>query len=45
MFEDDLVTVMEQWRARGDRIILMMDANNNVFNGRLSKKLKEKLEM
>ena len=45
MFEDDLVTVLEQWRVRGDRIILMMDANNNVFNGRLTKLLKDKLEM
>ena len=45
MFEDDLVTALEQWRTRGDRIILMMDANNNVFNSRLTKLLKDKLEM
>ena len=41
MFWDDLCQALRQWRERGDRIILMMDANNNVFNGRLKKKLKE----
>ena len=40
MFWDDLCKALSQWRERGDRIILMMDANNNVFNGRLTKKLK-----
>ena len=35
MFEDDLGIVLEQLRSKGDRIILMMDTNSNVFNSRL----------
>ena len=45
MFEDDLGIVMEQWQSKGDCIILLMDANNNVFNDGLTKVLKNKLDM
>ena len=41
MFCDDLCEVLTTWRSKGDRIILMMDANDNVFNGKLSKRLAE----
>ena len=39
MFCDDLCDVLQLWRSQGDRIILMMDANSNVYNGKLSKRL------
>ena len=41
MFCDDLCDTLELWRSQGDRIILMMDANDNVFKGKLSKRLAE----
>ena len=37
MFCGNLCEVLKTWRSKGDRIILMMDANDNVFNGKLSK--------
>ena len=42
MFCDDLCEVLQTWRSKGDRIILMMDANDNVFKGKLSKRLADK---
>ena len=41
MFRDDLCAVLRQWRALGDRIILMMDANDIVLDGTLSNMLAE----
>ena len=41
MFRDDLCAVLRQWRGLGDRIILMMDANDKVLDGTLSKMLAE----
>ena len=43
MFCDDLCEVLKTWRSKGDRIILMMDTNENVFNGKLSKRLADDL--
>ena len=43
MFCDNLCDVLKTWRSMGDRIILMMDANDNVFNGKLSKQLADNL--
>ena len=39
MFRDDLCAVLKQWRLQGDRIVLMMDANDNVLNGHIAKAL------
>ena len=39
MFKDDLCSVLKQWRVQDDRIILMMDANDNVLNGHIAKTL------
>ena len=39
LFEDDLCWQLRVWRALGDRIILMMDANCHVLTGRLSRAL------
>ena len=39
MFCDDLCTLLQDWQSQNDRIILLMDANNNVHNGTLSKRL------
>ena len=36
IFCDDLCTLLKSWRRQGDRIILLMDANNNVHKGKLS---------
>jgi len=41
MFRDNLCTVLQQWRGLGDIIILMMDANDKVLDGTLSKMLAE----
>ena len=46
MFREDLCAVLQQWRARGERIVLMMDANLNVVDGVLSKMLaKDDIEL
>jgi hypothetical protein len=39
LFEQDLVWQLQVWRALGDWIILMMDANCHVLTGRLSQAL------
>ena len=39
MFREDLLTQLRIWRTRGDRIILMMDANEDVIDGAMCKQL------
>ena len=39
MFREDLCAILRQWRARGERVVLTMDANANVVDGVLSKML------
>ena len=39
LFETDLCWQLQVWRALGDRIILMMDANCHVLTGKLSRAL------
>ena len=41
MFRDNLCATLRKWRNQGNRIILMMDANNTVSDGQLSKALAE----
>ena len=41
MFEDDLCAALRQWREQGDRLILMMDANENVYSGKFGQRLSE----
>ena len=41
MFCNDLCAALCQWRDIGDRIVLLMDANDIVFDGQLSKALME----
>ena len=36
MFRDDLCATLREWRNQGDRIILMMDANDTVSDKQLS---------
>ena len=46
MFRDDLCAVLKQWRSLGDRIVLMMDANDNVLNGHIAHALAdERIEL
>jgi len=39
MFRDDLVKQLEKWRAEGDRLIVCMDANENIYSKSIGKKL------
>ena len=46
LFEDDFLNQLRVWRRNGDRIILMMDANENVLTGRMCRELpKEGIEL
>ena len=40
MFRDDLLGLLRLWRSEGDRVILMMDANEHVINGALCRQLR-----
>ena len=42
MFRDNLCAVLKQWRSLGDKIVLMMDANDNVLNGHIAQALADK---
>ena len=39
MFREDLLAQLRKWRARGDRMILMMDATMDVIDGAMCKQL------
>lgn len=39
LFESDLLNQLRVWRAHGDRLILMMDANEHVLTGRMCRQL------
>jgi hypothetical protein len=39
LFEQDFLWQLQVWRASGDRIILMMDANEHVLSGKLCRQL------
>ena len=41
MFWDDLCGALKGWRAQGDRLILLMDANDNVYSGNCTRRLAE----
>ena len=46
LFRDDLLHVLRRWRGQGDRVILIMDANENVLHGPMYKQLaKEDINM
>ena len=45
LFRRDLLACLKEWRNQGDRLILMMDANENLANGPLSNALKADLDM
>ena len=45
MFKKDLITAMKEWRAEGDRLILMLDANEDLNRGPLQRKLRSELQM
>ena len=36
---EDLLAQLGKWRAKGDRVALVMDANNDVIDGAMSKQL------
>ena len=39
IFKNDLLQQLETWKERGERIILMIDANENLYSGKLQKGL------
>ena len=39
LFDRDLIHQMKEWRARGDEIILFIDANESVYDGSFSARL------
>ena len=41
MFRDDLLAQLRKWRTRGDRTVLMMDANEDVIDGAMCRQLGE----
>ena len=41
MFREDLLAQLRKWRAKGDRIVLMMDANEDVVDGVMCRQLRE----
>ncbi|EJK63015.1 hypothetical protein THAOC_16352, partial [Thalassiosira oceanica] len=41
MFQDDLCAALRTWRSQGERIILLMDANDNVYDGKFTRRLSE----
>ena len=45
LFESDLLWQLQVWRALGDRIILIMDANCHVLTGKLCRELYRLLDM
>ena len=45
MIQEDLLSQLKQWRNEGDKLVLMMDANENLNNGRLEKALRNELHM
>ena len=46
MFQDDLLTQLRKWRAKGDRAILMMVAKKDVIGGEICKQFgKDNLNM
>ena len=46
LFRDNLIAVLRRWQAKGDRVVLIMDANENVLHGAMCKQLtQEDLQM
>ena len=39
MFHEDLLAVLQRWREKGDRVVLIMDMNENVIDGTMYKQL------
>ena len=40
MFQDDLINLLRLWREKGDRLVLLMDANDHVVDGELAMRLR-----
>jgi len=39
MFREDLLEILRRWRKNGDRVVLIMDANEHVIDGAMCKQL------
>ena len=45
MFCDDLLQQLTVWKSQGDRILLLMDANEHVLDGTFTRRLRGELEL
>ena len=46
LFRDQLINNLIEWRENGEKLILLIDSNENMENGKLARKLKsEQLQM
>ena len=39
MFSEDLLMILRRWQEKGDRVVLIMDANKHVIDGAICKQL------
>ena len=39
MFQEDTLAVLRRWQEKGDRVVLIMDANKHVMDGSMCKQL------
>ena len=44
-FDKDLLEELTRWRDEGDEIILMMDANQHIYDGKLGRALRSDLQL
>ncbi|EJK52704.1 hypothetical protein THAOC_27993, partial [Thalassiosira oceanica] len=44
-FDEDLLTELSRWKDEGDEIILMMDANQHIYDGKLGRSLRSDLQL
>ena len=41
-FREDLIAQLNQWREDGDRLIVCLDKNENIYNNSIGKKLTDR---
>ena len=39
MFREDLLAVLQRWQEKGDRVVLIIDVNEDVIDGAMFKQL------
>ena len=41
IWRNDLIKLLKQWRSEGDKIILLLDSNENMNDGQLARLLQQ----